>query len=300
MHAGRGRGVAAMRGRTADKALRNSPLTAGQKDAVKLILYGKDRKVGVQGYARTGKTAMLNRARTLLEKRGFKVAGLAPSASAARTLENEAGVESETLQRFLARNAGVAEGRLTAMGERAMRAAFGNTVLVVDEGSLVSTVQARDLLQIANALRVLRVVLAGNERQRRRRRQALCAVATGRHEDSDDGRDHALARPRPEGGVRGQPRGRRAKGVRETRPQCCGSEGRQSRRRGRCLRLPASERGNAGLMASSHELRERINDVIRERLDSAIVGRAMEDRTTGLARLHAGGEGARRQLRTRR
>ena len=63
-----------------------------------------------------------------------------PSASAARTLENEAGVESETLQRFLARNAGVAEGRLTAMGERAMRAAFGNTVLVVDEGSLVSTV----------------------------------------------------------------------------------------------------------------------------------------------------------------
>ena len=138
MHAGRGRGAAAMRGRTVDKALRNGPLTAGQKDAVKLILSAKDRTVGVQGYAGTGKTAMLNRARALLEKRRFEVKGLAPSASAARTLAAEAGIE--TLQRFLARNAGVAEGRLTAKGERAMRAAFGKTVLVVDEGSLASTV----------------------------------------------------------------------------------------------------------------------------------------------------------------
>ena len=165
MRAGRDRGAAAMRGRAVDKALRNGPLTAGQKDAVKLILSGKDRTVGIQGYAGTGKTTMLNRARALLEKRGFEVAGLAPSASAARTLENEAGIRSETLQRFLARNAGVAEGRLTARGERQMRAAFRKTVLVVDEGSLASTVQARDLLRIANTLRIPRVVLVGDEKQ---------------------------------------------------------------------------------------------------------------------------------------
>ncbi len=152
MRTGRDRGAAVMRGRAVDKALRNGPLTAGQKDAVKSILSGKDRTVGVQGYAGTGKTAMLNRARALLEKRGFEVKGLAPSASAARTLENEAGIRSETLQRFLARNAGVAEERLTARGERRMRAAFRKTVLVVDEGSLASTVQARDLLRIADTL----------------------------------------------------------------------------------------------------------------------------------------------------
>ena len=198
MRAGRGRGAAAMRGRAADKTLRNGPLTAGRKDAVKLILSAKDRTVGVQGYAGTGKTAMLNRAPALLEKRGFEVAGLAPSASAVRTLAAEAG--SETLQRFLTRNASVAEGRLTAKGERAMRAAFGKTVLVVDKGSLASTVQARDLLRIANALRVPRVVLVGEEKQRGRRRQALRAVATGQHEDGDDGRDHAPARSGPEGG----------------------------------------------------------------------------------------------------
>ena len=49
MHAGRGRGVAIMRGRAVDKALHNGPLTAGQKDAVKLILSDKDRTVSVQG-----------------------------------------------------------------------------------------------------------------------------------------------------------------------------------------------------------------------------------------------------------
>ena len=91
--------------------------------------------------------------------------GLAPSASAARTLESEAGIETETLQRFLARHAGVAEGRMTRKGEREMRASFARTALVVDEGSLASTVQARDLLRIANALRIPRVVLVGDEKQ---------------------------------------------------------------------------------------------------------------------------------------
>ena len=40
-----------------------------------------------------------------------------------------------------------------------MRAAFEKTVLVVDEGSLASTVQARDLLRIAERLRVPRFTL---------------------------------------------------------------------------------------------------------------------------------------------
>ena len=126
------RSCAPMRARAVDKALRNGPLTEGQKAAVKLILASGDRTVGVQGYAGSGKTTMLNRARALLEKRGYAVRGLAPSASAARTLEAEAGIGAETLQRFLARYAG---GRMTAKGQREMRSPFAKTVLVVDEGS---------------------------------------------------------------------------------------------------------------------------------------------------------------------
>ena len=154
MRDGAGRGKAAMRGWMVDAHLRKGPLTSGQKQAVRLILSAKDRTVGVQGYAGTGKTRMLNRARTLAEKKGFRMMGLAPSASAVQTLAAESGIESETLQRFLARNAGVAEGRLTRKGAKEMRAAFAKTVLVVDEGSLASTVQARHLLWIANILRI--------------------------------------------------------------------------------------------------------------------------------------------------
>ena len=56
MHAGERRGAAPMRARAVEKALRNGPLAAGQKEAVKLILASKDRTVGVQGHAGTGRT----------------------------------------------------------------------------------------------------------------------------------------------------------------------------------------------------------------------------------------------------
>ena len=75
MAAGRGRGAAPLRGRAVDKALRNGPLTAGQKEAVKLILSEKDRVVGVQGYAGTGKTTMLKRARALLRSAATRSGG---------------------------------------------------------------------------------------------------------------------------------------------------------------------------------------------------------------------------------
>ena len=165
MRDGQDRGRAAMRSWMVQARLHKGPLTEGQKQAVKLILSSEDRVVGVQGNAGTGKTTMLRRANALAGKSGYRMIGLAPSASAVKTLGTEAGIESETLQLFLARNAGIAEGRLTAKGAREMRAAWRKTVLVVDEGSLASTVQARDLLRIANALRVPRVVLVGDEKQ---------------------------------------------------------------------------------------------------------------------------------------
>ena len=51
MQGGRARGRAPMRGWQVQSHLNKGPLTAGQKDAVKLILSAKDRTVGVQGYA---------------------------------------------------------------------------------------------------------------------------------------------------------------------------------------------------------------------------------------------------------
>ena len=95
MRAGQGRGTAPMRGWQVQGHLNMGPLTAGQKGAVKLILSAKDRTVGVQGYAGSGKTTMLDRARVLAEKKGYRVMGLAPSASAVA----DAGVGSRHRER---------------------------------------------------------------------------------------------------------------------------------------------------------------------------------------------------------
>ncbi|MDE0030581.1 MAG: conjugative relaxase, partial [Deltaproteobacteria bacterium] len=282
MEAGQGRVGPPMRVRAVDKALRNGPLTRGQREAVKLILSANDRVVGVQGYAGTGKTTMLNRARALLGKKGYAVRGLAPSASAARTLEAEAGVASETLQRFLARYQGVARGRMTRKGEKAMRAAYQRTVLVVDEGSFASTLQARDLLRIANTLRVPRVVLVGDEKQ-------LDAVDAGkpfaqlqRAGMRTAVMDEIMRQRDPElkAAVEASLAGdvtrafeKLGTNVVEVRP-----DGLAGAAAARWLALPPERRAGTALLAPSHALRERINGIVRERLvrDRIVRGPALK------------------------
>ena len=282
MRTGERRGKAPMRGWMVERHLRKGPLTAGQRQAVKLILSEKDRTVGVQGYAGTGKTKMLARARTLAEKKGWRMVGLAPSASAARTLSRESGIGSETLQRFLTRNAGVAEGRLTRKGAKDMRAAFAKTVLVVDEGSLASTVQARDLLRIAGALRVPKLVLVGDAKQ-------LDAVDAGKPFAQLQAAgmktavmDEILRQRDPDlkaaveaslAGEIGKAFGKLGSNVAEVKADnIAGAVA------ARWLRLSPDERERTGVMAPSHALREGINAHIRERLvrEGRIAGPAME------------------------
>ena len=215
-------------------------------------------------------------------KSGYRTIGVAPSASAARTLAAEAGIETETLQRFRARNAGIAEGRLTRKGAKEMRAAFRKTVLVVDEGSLASTVQARDLLRIAAAIRIPRVVLVGDRKQ-------LDAVDAGkpfaqlqaagmktavmdeilRQKDADL-KDAVRASL---GGEIGRAFGKLGDRIAEVNPDNLAGAA-----AARWLKLPAHERENTGLMAPSHALRTEINGHIRERLarDGVIRGPAYE------------------------
>ena len=282
MRLGEGQGRALMRGWEVQEHLNKGPLTAGQKDAVKLILSAKDRTVGIQGYAGTGKTTMLNRARALAEKKGWRMIGLAPSASAVQTLASEAGIETETLQRFLARNAGVAEGRLTKKGAKEMRAAFAKTILVVDEGSLASTVQARDLLRIAGAVRIPRLVLVGDSKQldavdagKPFAQLQAAGMQTATMDEIMRQRDLVL-KEAVEASLRGdivRAFEKLGDNVAEVKPDnIAGAVA------ARWLRLDADARANTGVMAPSHELRQAINDHIRERLarEGRIHGPAME------------------------
>ncbi|MCY4407890.1 MAG: AAA family ATPase, partial [Rhodospirillaceae bacterium] len=221
-------------------------------------------------------------ARTLVEKKGWRMACLAPSASAAQTLATEAGIPTETLQMFLARNAGVAEGRLTRKGAREMRAAFAKTILVVDEGSLASTVQARDLLRIAAELRIPRVVLVGDAKQldavdagKPFAQLQAAGMQTATMDEIMRQRDPAL-KEAVEASLKGDI-GRAfeklGSNVAEVKPDnIAGAVA------ARWLRLDADARENTGVMAPSHQLRQAINGHIRERLarEGRIHGPKME------------------------
>ena len=95
----------------------------------------------------------------------YEVFGLAPSNSAITTMRDKAGVEGWTLQRFLYKYEGVARGRLTERGRSTLRQEWSQRILVVDESSLASTQQMRDLLVIAKEIGVPKVALMGDEKQ---------------------------------------------------------------------------------------------------------------------------------------
>ena len=70
------------REQSVNTALEESVLTLGQKDSAKLILTSKDRVIGVQGTAGTGKTTMLKQVKDIAGENGIELLGLAPTKSA--------------------------------------------------------------------------------------------------------------------------------------------------------------------------------------------------------------------------
>jgi conjugative relaxase-like TrwC/TraI family protein len=107
-------------------------LNHAQKSVIEDVLTSPDRIQGIQGFAGSGKTTTLAVIRSAVESQGYQVEGFAPTSRAARQL-NDAGIESGTLQGFLARaaNPGLPEQK---------------HFYLVDESSLASTNQMREFL----------------------------------------------------------------------------------------------------------------------------------------------------------
>jgi ATP-dependent exoDNAse (exonuclease V) alpha subunit len=124
-------------------------LNRAQQSVVEDVLSSPDRIQGIQGFAGAGKTTTLSVIRDAAEERGYAVEGFAPTSRAARQL-NEAGVESGTLQGFLARSPNPA-----TLEQRHF--------YFVDESSLASTNQMREFL--ARLGPNDRVLLIGDTRQ---------------------------------------------------------------------------------------------------------------------------------------
>lgn len=146
----RGRGAVApiMHQHQADHKLVVTSLNSGQRGAAALVVSTGDRVIAIQGLAGTGKTTMLSQAKELIEAQGYRVQGLAPSASAARELA-EAGIQSQTLAAFQSKDKSGLNSK---------------TVLIVDEAGMVASKDMSYVLHTAEAKNA-RVVLVGDMQQ---------------------------------------------------------------------------------------------------------------------------------------
>ena len=265
-----------------EAALAKSGLTEGQRDAVRTVLLGETRIAGVQGYAGTGKTAMLRTVGQLAGDR--RVIALAPSAAAVRALRRESGLPARTLQGFLSRCRDVADGTASDEGIARLRGTLSGSVLVLDEASMAGTVQVRSLMRIADRVGAARLVLVGDTRQ-------LRAVEAGQpfRQLQEAGMptavmDDVLRQRTPHlreavahaiGGRPDEALGSLGGDVREVAAVDLG------RTAGRLwLNLDETARAGTAVLAPTHELRAEINATVRAGLaeEGALSGQEMEIR----------------------
>ncbi|WP_433971868.1 MobF family relaxase [Tunturiibacter lichenicola] len=104
----------------------NGHLSVSQRHAVEAVLTSRDQMMALEGVAGAGKTTSLTVVRDAAEGAGYGVEGLAPTSRAAKKLA-EAGIETQTLQCYLARGEQVDDSQ--------------KRFYVVDESSMASTQQ---------------------------------------------------------------------------------------------------------------------------------------------------------------
>jgi len=126
-------------------------LNQSQRSAVDEILASRDQVTALEGSAGTGKTTALAAVRDAAEREGDQVEGFAPTSRAAHKLA-EAGIESSTMQRPLARG----DSDASAVGQKHL--------YMLDESSLASTKQMHTFLERLGPQD--RVLLVGDVRQR--------------------------------------------------------------------------------------------------------------------------------------
>ena len=119
---------------------------------------GDDRLVLVVGPAGAGKTRMLTAAATDLHQHGRDVFGVAPTAKAARTLERDTGIRSDTVAKLLH------EWQRTDRPPLAEFQLPAGATLIVDEAGMLSTPALHQIVNLADR-NAWRLALVGDPRQ---------------------------------------------------------------------------------------------------------------------------------------
>jgi conjugative relaxase-like TrwC/TraI family protein len=123
-------------------------LSLSQRNAVDIVLTSRDQMMALEGVAGAGKTTSLVAVREAAVHAGYEVEGLAPTSRAAQKL-GEAGMETQTLQKHLARGDQPDDGQ--------------KRLYVVDESSMASTKQMHTFVERLNQND--RVLFVGDTRQ---------------------------------------------------------------------------------------------------------------------------------------
>ena len=152
-------------------------LNEGQLAAATMLVSGQDRHVIVQGVAGAGKSTMLQAVAAVAREEGKSVLGLAFQNKMVADLREgispknlsvedmkAAGVEAQTIASFIWQNEKHLQNPNTPEAQ-ARRQELQNTIIVVDETSMVSADDMLKLLTIAEALGVDRTGQIGDRQQ---------------------------------------------------------------------------------------------------------------------------------------
>jgi ATP-dependent exoDNAse (exonuclease V) alpha subunit len=126
----------------------HSHLSVSQRSAVDTVLTSRDQMMALEGVAGAGKTTSLAAVREAAERAGYEIGGFAPTSRAAQKLA-EAGIETQTLQRHLARGERADDGQ--------------KRLYVIDESSMASTQQMHTF--VVRLRENDRVLFVGDTRQ---------------------------------------------------------------------------------------------------------------------------------------
>jgi Ti-type conjugative transfer relaxase TraA len=136
-------------------------LSAEQEAAVRHIT-GDGRLKAVVGVAGSGKSTMLDAARETWEREGYKVLGLATTRQAARNLQESAGIQATTMQRYVGLEA--ADSPFKGLWAEGKMLPDAKTVIVIDEAGLASSRLMQRTLDYAQRFGA-KVVLVGDHEQ---------------------------------------------------------------------------------------------------------------------------------------
>ena len=126
----------------------HSHLSVSQRSAVDTVLTSRDQMMALEGVAGAGKTTSLAAVREAAERAGYEIEGFAPTSRAAQKLA-DSGIETQTLQRHLARGERADDGQ--------------KRLYVIDESSMTSTQQMHTF--VVRLRENDRVLFVGDTRQ---------------------------------------------------------------------------------------------------------------------------------------